>query len=161
MGLEVISGPQGSQVVDAGLFQLPPAFDTKLFAAEWVEEGQVQYKRHRQTLPQTGYSADGWEVWKAEPRDKPTIVTNGSNKKFVLMCRPRELQDKINALFGNVSKRAINREVKGETVAGESQQDPGILTEAELKRRTGGGTLADESVLKLNEVEEPTATATT
>ena len=161
MGLELIKGPLGNQVVDAGMFQLPPAFDTKIYAAEWVEEGQVQYKRQRQNLPQTGYSADGWEIWKLDPKDKATTVTNGSNKKFVLMCRPRLLQDKINALYGNVSKAQINREVLGETVAGGERQDPGILTEAMLKRKEGGGSLAEDSTLQLNQVEEPTATVAT
>lgn len=161
MGLEVIKGPHGSATVDAGLFQLPPAFDQTVHAAEWVEEGQVPYKRQRQNLPQTGMSADGWEVWKLEPKDKATIVTNGSGKKFVLMCRSRLIQDQINALYGNVSKKLINREVRGETVAGEAGQDPGILTEARLKRTEGGGSMAEDSTLQLNPVEEPSATQAT
>lgn len=153
MALEPISAP--SQQADAGMFNLPPAFDVRKHAAEWVLEDQVPFKQQRQVLQGTGMSADGWAVWKAESRDKPTVVIGSGNKRFVLMCRPREIQNQVNAAFGNVSKKAINREVKGESVAGEARQDPGILTEKQL---TGdGASLAAESIQPLNEVETVSA----
>src|SRR4051812_37101349 len=116
MALEVLQTPQGQS--DAGLFNLPPAFDSKTLAAEWVPEDQVQFKRQRQNLPQTGMTADGWEIWRSEESKKPTVVKAGGNKTFVLMCRPREIQAQVNALFGNVSKQLISREIRGETAAG-------------------------------------------
>jgi hypothetical protein len=160
MPIEMLSMPEAS--VDAGLFNLPPTFDSKKFAAEWVEESSIEMKKLRQPLPQVGATADGWEIWKGE-KGKPHTVKTGGNKTFVLMCRPRVIQDQVNALYGNVSKKFINREIKGETVAGASKQDPGILTEDRLRQNEGGASLADESTMPLNRVpiEEPSAATET
>jgi hypothetical protein len=137
MAIEVLKTPVGGGP-DAGLFNLPPEFDRKKYAAEWVESGQVEMKRQRQVLQQAGVTADGWEVWKANPEAEPTIVHASGNKKFVLMCRDINVQRQVNAIFGNVSKSILAREIKGETVAGEGLQDPGMLNEDRLRREIGG-----------------------
>jgi hypothetical protein len=139
MAIEILQQPLGAGA-DAGMFNLPPKFDQTKLAAEWVEEGQVQMKRQRQALPQTGMSADGWEIWKAAPGDGPTIVHTSGSRKFVLMCRDKAIQEQVNALYGNVSKKILEREIKGETVTGATGavQDPGILTEQRLKNVLGG-----------------------
>lgn len=142
MSLEAIATPNAG--TDAGIFNLPPGFDTKRYAAEWVESGQVDFKKQRQVLPQTGFTADGWELYKVEGAKNPFTVSGGNGKKYVLMVRPRVVQDQVNALFGNVSKDQINRERKGETVAGAAPQDPGILTEARLRSVAGEGALVGE-----------------
>jgi hypothetical protein len=149
MALELLKTPQGGS--DAGMFNLPPTFDTQRYAAEWVLEDQVAFKQQRQTLPQTGYSADGWQVWKAETKDKPTVVAGSGNKKFVLMCRPLGVQKQVNALYGNVSKQLISREVRGETAAGEAVTDSGILTNDRLKSAIPGENSGDGE-LTLNEI---------
>ena len=136
MAIEILKTPQGSP--DSGIFNLPPAFDTTKFAAEWVEEGMVEMKKQRQSLIGCNATADGWEVWKAKPKDSVTTVSTSRGKKFVLMCRDRKLQNDVNAMFGNVSKNAIRREIKGETVAGDIQQDPGMLTEQRLRGELRG-----------------------
>lgn len=150
MAIEAIKVPEGA--VNAGMFNLPPAFDTKKFAASWVDEGQVEQKQQRETLVGTQLSADGWKVWKKDAKDDATKV-HGSNKKiYILMCRPRKIQDQVNAIYGDVSKKAFNREVAGETAAGEALQDSGILTEQRLKRVVAGeASLAEDSQLPLNE----------
>src|SRR5438045_990764 len=137
MGIEILKSPVGGGP-DAGMFNLPPKFDQKKFAAEWVESSQVEMKRQRQVLQQAGVTADGWEVWKADPQDEPTVVHASGNKKFVLMCRDAEVQRQVNAIFGNVSKKILAREIKGETVAGENLQDSGILPEERLRKEIGG-----------------------
>jgi hypothetical protein len=143
MAIELLKTPQGSGLnagPDAGLFSLPPEFDTKKFAAEWVESGQVQMKQQRQTIQQAGVTADGWEIWRKNKDDKATEVHTSGSKKFILMCRSRIVQDQVNAIYGNVSKQVLAREIKGETVTGVGGQvqDPGILTEDRLKNVLGG-----------------------
>lgn len=146
MALELIKQPQGAP--DAGLFNLPPGFDTKKWAVEWVPEDQVVFKQQRQSIPDSGMSADGWVVYhpsvsdeeqSKKGRKEATKVVNGKSKTFVLMVRPRIIQDQVNALCGNISKSRIVREVKGETVAGNAQSDSGILTEQRLRETQEGG----------------------
>lgn len=159
MAIQLLEKAQGQS--DAGMFNLPPAFDTKRYAAEWVEEGSVEMKRQRQVLIQVGATADGWEVWKEGADRKPVKVKVSGGRSFTLMCRPRLIQDQVNALYGNVSKKFINREVTGETVAGNAPQDPGILTEERLKEaRSEGG--MDDSTIPLNKIDlEPSAAVET
>ena len=142
MALEPISAP--SQQSDAGIFNLPPGFDKNKHAAEWVESSQVEFKKQRQVLPQTRFTADGWEPYKVEGAKTAFTVTAGNGKKYVLMVRPRVLQDQVNALFGNVSKDQIRREQKGDTVAGAVPQDPGMLTEQRLRTVAGEGSVTGE-----------------
>jgi hypothetical protein len=137
MAIEVLKTPVGGGP-DAGMFNLPPEFDRTKYAAEWVESGQVEMKRQRQVLQQAGVTADGWEVWRATPESAPTVVHASGKKEFVLMCRDAEIQRQVNAIFGNVSKAILAREIKGETIAGEGLQDPGMLGEDRLKREIGG-----------------------
>lgn len=155
MALEPISGPTGQP--DAGIFNLPPGFDKDKFAAEWVEEGQVAFKRQRQNLPQTGMTADGWEPYKQPGVNKAFSIVSGNGKRYVLMVRPRVIQDQVNALFGNVSKKQIRREQTGETVAGAAPQDPGMLTEQRLRTVAGEGSMVgEEADLQLNKIGEET-----
>jgi len=169
MALEILKSPDGR--VDAGLFNLPPGFDTKRWAVEWVEEGQVAFKQQRQTIPGANMSADGWSVYKgSETEDKKSgkqiTVVNGAGKKFVLMVRPRQLQDDVNALCGNISKGFIRRETKGETVAGAQTQDPGMLPAPRLAavdgQQSSSGEFGDTTpnVLSSNR-EEPSAVQST
>lgn len=161
MAIEVLRSPVGmSGGPDAGMFSLPPAFDTKRYAAEWVESGSVAMKQQRQTILQAGLTADGWEVWKENPNSEPTVVNLSGNKKFVLMCRPKEIQNKVNAIYGNVSKSILAREIKGETVTVPTPQgsvdvgqDPGILPEEKLKKVLGGEFSGGGDV-QLNEIEK-------
>lgn len=161
LGMEVVKTPE--QQVHAGIFQLPPDFDRTKFAAEWVEQENVPVKQQRNLMPQVGVTVPGLTVWKGDDgKGKPHVVNAaGGKKKFVLMCRPLKVQKAMNALYGNVTKRMINREVRGETAAGEGIQDPGILTEQTL-RQVAGGSLAEESVQPLNSaVDEPSPAVST
>jgi hypothetical protein len=150
MAIEMLE--RENALVDSGLFNLPPNFDVKQYAAQWTEEGSVEMMKMRQPIIGAGATADGWEVWKPSGnKGGITKVTTSGRKVFVLMCRPRAIQDQVNAMYGNLSKRYINRELRGETVAGDIRQDPGMMTEAQLKAEGGGGSLSEESILPLNE----------
>jgi hypothetical protein len=158
MALEVLKNPSGS--VDAGMFNLPPDFDTTRYAAEWVLEQNVEFKKQRQVLPGTGMTADGWEVWKPEGRKNPYTVSGSGNKKFVLMCRPAEIQRQVNAVLGNVSKKLINRELRGETIAADAPADPGMLTDQRLSA-VAGHSQASDSEFQLNRVQTVSAATPT
>lgn len=148
LGIEFLSTPE--QQANAGIFQLPPNFPSKEFVGEWVPEDQVQFKQQRQLMPQVGAMVPGLTVWKGEDgKAKNTVVHGGGNKKFVLMLRPRKLQEAMNALYGNVSKEAYNREVSGKTVAG-AGQDAGMLSEQNLRQAGQGKVDVEESMLELN-----------
>src|SRR6266404_5440597 len=131
MSLQIEKMPQ--QVVNHGMFQLPVNFDQKKYAAHWIEEDQVEMVMQRQVMPQTRYTVDGLKVWKGPKGDQePTTRVTGAKKRFTLMYRTATLQRKMNAIYGNVSKETINREVKGESVAGQKVVDSGIVTEQQL-----------------------------
>jgi hypothetical protein len=155
MALELLKEPVGGigNGPDAGMFTLPPEFDQQLHAAEWVDEGQVEMKKQRQHLPQTGLTADGWELFKKA--GKPVCVSLSKGRKFYLMFRPRAVQDQVNAAYGNVSKELLRREVRGESLTspdGRQVQDPGMLTEDRLKSEIGGMSETSEGDTAPNKV---------
>lgn len=154
MGLEIINNP--GEMPDAGLFNLPPGFPTEKYAASWVDQTNVEFAKQRQSLPQTGYSADGWEIYReSDDGESVTVKTGGEKgKTYVLMVRPAALQRQINALYGNVSKKMISRETKGLTVGGAALQDPGMLTADRLQQVQGGGIAEEEGDVQLNPIEE-------
>lgn len=153
MGIEILKQPGFAP--DAGIFNLPPNFDIKKWAAEWVGEGMVPFKMQRQSLPGANATADGWVPYKdeTEGKNKGKFVktTNGAGKVFVLMVRPKQLQQDINALLGNVSKKHITRELRGETVGGELAQDPGMLPESRLREAQSESPAVNEEI-PLNEI---------
>jgi hypothetical protein len=68
------------------------------------------------------------------------------------MCRDAEVQKQVNAIYGNVSKKILAREIKGETVNGANPQDEGILTEQRLQREIGGDMRSGGGDIKPNPV---------
>lgn len=159
MGLELLKEPIGATGggPDAGMFTLPPEFDQQLNVAEWVEEGMVEMKKQRQHLPQTGLTADGWELFKKA--GKSVFVSLSKGLKFYLMFRPRKIQEQVNAAYGNVSKELLRREIRGETLTvptlnGLAQvQDPGMITEARLKSEVGGMSETSEGDTAPNKIK--------
>ena len=160
MGLQQLKGPAGAP--DAGIFNLPPGFDSQKHAAEWVEEGKVPFKQQRQSIPGANVSADGWSVYKGE-KNKLVTTTNGAGKRFVLMVRPKQLQNDVNALCGNIGKEYLKREIRGETVAGAPLQDPGMLPESRLKEAQMEPTPNNDDIPlnKLSGFDEPSAEIST
>lgn len=138
-GITTIAGP--SRGPNAGYFNLPPEFDQKKFVSQWSKKGsEVEQAQQVQPIMGTNYGADGWTVWKYPQgheqagRLKEVVLKSGT---YVLMFRPRPLQEAVNAICGNVSKRHLLSEQRGETLAGKPIPDPGILTDEQIKRGTG------------------------
>ncbi len=147
MGIEILKTPQAIQTV--GPFSLPPEFDQAKFSASWVEETQVSMMKQRQTMPQCAATTDGLETF-IKGDGTPHYVTTGNGKKYYLMFRAKVITDKMNAMYGNVSKSLMNSEVRGDTVKG-SAPDPSILTEKHLGKHGGSNPTPE---IPLNEVEE-------
>lgn len=57
-------------------------------------------------------------------------------KKFILMFRPRALQEAITKIYADTSRQLVSQEVRGETARANENNDPGILTNADLKKFT-------------------------
>jgi hypothetical protein len=126
---------------NAGVFALPKEFDTKLYAAEWAKKGaDVDAKRGPQPIVGTNFGAVGWKPWlypedsKLKGRPCEVAVKNGT---YVLLCRPRGVQNDVNAIYGNVSKQHLIREQQGESIAGQPVRDPGMLSDARIRETTG------------------------
>lgn len=160
MGLQFTEMPQTEP--DAGLFNLPVEFDRAKFAASWVKKGpDVQREAQRQpVLGAPGITADGWQVWKDSKGKMATVATSKSGE-FILMFRPREVQDQVNALYGNVSKGRMLREklqasaVRKETQAGSQ----GMLTSEQLREARMADSEADgDDGIKMNSVDIERAT---
>lgn len=157
MGLEKVKNPGSTP--DMGIFNLPPDFPATDYASEWVEDSQVIFKQQRQSIPGSNMSADGWAVYKQNGKSVKTV--SGKGKTYILMFRPRQLQADVNALCGNVSKKRIQREVKGETMAGESVVDSGMLPESRLKGSGEGGSFdsTEGGDTQMNEISSETPSA--
>ena len=154
-GISINQNPGESP--DAGIFNLPIGFDDKKWAAQWVEDSNVEFQQQRQPLIGTRYTADGWEIYRPDGEDSEPVrvKTGGKNgKTYVLMVRPKALQKQVNAIYGNVSKDRISRETKGETVAGGPLQDPGMLTEQRLQEVQGGGLASESGDVTPNRIHE-------
>ncbi len=132
MGIQMLSTPTSD--VDAGIFNLPPSLDTKKFAVQWKLKGlEVDKAMQRQSLLGTRLSADGWEVYKVEGKPVMRAATKG---EYVLMFRPREVQDAVNAVYGNVGLERMTDHLRGATTGGVPLES-GILTAAEVAKVTG------------------------
>lgn len=122
-----------------GSFRLPDVFDTKTLASAFYKKGQeAESRRARKLLEGTEYSADGWEYWKYPDNfhDKELAGKHHEVAQvdgvYVLMCRDLEVQKAVNFIFGQHSQDRMNAEVHGETAAGSTPQDGGILTSDRL-----------------------------
>ena len=132
MGIELLEGPDRTAQGSAGKFDLPLGFDTKKWAAQWVNSKEVEANRGRERLLGIRATADGWTVYKDEKTGKVCKV-NVKEGEFTLMVRPREVQDAVNILYGNLGKTNALAEQEGDLVAGKGPQDPGMLPEKTLR----------------------------
>lgn len=136
----------------SGRLQLPEDFDQNKFASKWaLGDANLQRAKEVENIP-GGFQVPGWTVWK-DGQGKVCEKVLGSGK-VVLMCRPKRMQHARNILYGRHSRQRINLELGGKSVAGESAQDPGMMTNAELAQ------LEREPVTRFSEPnpEAPSAT---
>lgn len=117
-GITPLTGPRGA---NAGLFSLPPNFDRRIYAAQWAEVGpEAEFKQQPQILQGMDLQAVGWSIWKDPDSKKERKVTTrgakGAGAQYVLMCRPRSVQQEVNALYGDKSKASVYRARSGESL---------------------------------------------
>jgi hypothetical protein len=149
MAIEMVKQPQG--FVDAGLFNLPPCFKPARWAAKWVREGAgVLHAEQRESLAGFPATADGWVVYKREG-GKICKVATQKDGNYILMYRPREVQDGVNAIYGNMGKQRMLAEKQGETVGGISKQE-GMLGESDLAQVEPHNLADDAGTVTLNQV---------
>lgn len=131
-GISIVTAPASEP--NAGVFNLPKDFDRNTHASLWAKQGaEVEARQQREYLEGSNFSAEGWEVWK-DKKDKICTVATRKGDVYVLMFRKRVVQDNVNAIYGDVSKRRIIAEHAGETVGGQALQDTGLLTNQTLNR---------------------------
>jgi len=121
---------------NAGQFALPANFDKNRFASKFVKIGnEVRAAEARQSLVGTGYTADGWAVWKNDAGEYHSVtVADGT---YVLMFRPIDIQQGVDKVFGDLSRKRMLSEKRGETIDGKPVKDTGMLTEDRLTRILG------------------------
>lgn len=119
---------------NAGIFNLPTDFNRRDHAALWAKQGaETEARTQREHLEGTNFSADGWAVWK-DKKDKICTVATRKGDVYVLMFRKRTIQDNVNAIYGDVSKRRVIAEHAGETVGGQALRDSGMISDEQLSR---------------------------
>lgn len=157
-GITPITGPRDNNRI-RGRLTLPKTFDEKKFVGCWALHGTgVQRRREAQIISSERCAADGWQVYK----DGGKLVQRVMGKdKYVLMFRPRMLQEAVTKMHANLSRRRINQEAKGETVLGEPRQDHGILTNDVLRRSQLGTEGMDVLELPEHQVTIPNEAART
>lgn len=66
------------------------------------------------------------------PIRRPYVRVVGK-KKFILLMRPRALQEAVNRIHADTSRHLVNQEIKGETAVANEGNDPGIITNRDLR----------------------------
>lgn len=152
-GLSALSAGVAQNPLAGSKFALPPGFDATRFASMWAEEGANVIEMQQPTiLASAGVQAAGWQVYKQlkvvhnakklddmppEDRPKPAmerVVRVVGKTTFVLMFRPKALQQAVNIIHANESRAMVSREVEGETNTANESGDRGILTSADMAR---------------------------
>lgn len=159
-GLTALEAGHTQNTLAGSKFALPPGFDSKKWASKWVEQGPNVIEAQQSTVLQSaGVVAEGWQIYKelktpkvvetpivegeelpladAKKTPRPALVpvTRAVGKAiFVLMCRPKQLQQVVNIIHANESREMVQREVGGHTNASNPANDEGILTAADMKR---------------------------
>lgn len=131
MGLQFLEQPHTEP--DAGLFNLPVGFDREKFVSKWVLKGHaVAQAQQREHLIGSGnITADGWAVFKTE---KGAIHSTHTQKgEYVLMFRAREIQEQVNAVYGNVGKKRMMTEKKLAVTSTQESRATGMLSDEQLR----------------------------
>lgn len=144
-GLTESTGPRNLNMI-RGKLTLPADFPEGKYACKWTKKGpNVERDKQREQVIGTNITSDGWTVWLDSKTKKPCERTI-SDGTYILMVRPKQLQVAIQKILGNVSRDRMEREQRGETVAGAPKVDRGIFNHEELKRIPGLGAEGDEEL---------------
>jgi hypothetical protein len=147
-GLTELTDAHRAQVMNGGRFALPPNFPANM-ASRWEEEGPAIIEAGQEEVLQfAGCKAQGWIPFKVldvtkipeqkvGETPKPILVPYKrviGKKVYVLLMRPKELQIAVNKIYANQSSSLVGREINGESVLANAQEDAGILGEAAIRR---------------------------
>lgn len=140
--------------VNKGHLAPPPQFDDVKFVGKWVKQGPAVVQAGQPQFLEGNFKVAGWQVWKHQ--GKP-CVRGLSSGLFILMYRPKELQNAVSAICGNISRAKIMREQNGESVAGDQNSDRGILTPDRLALlESPGQPLEPEQIYAFNKIPKLT-----
>lgn len=142
------SGSVRDGMNQGGSFKLPANFDQGGLAAGFYLESEVPSMQADQTLHGTKFSAPGWAVWKEpdfllgtktpnpDKGKKKTVTTRDKVPEvYVLMCRPMDVQQQVNEVYGMLSRERMDNEIA--TSAAFTSQDTGMLSDERLKSEIG------------------------
>jgi hypothetical protein len=155
-GISEYTSPAGK--VNKGALELPKDFETTRYAAKWAKQGAgVSRAMEPEIVASEGKQIIPWSVWKnAAGQICRRALASGV---FILMVRPKNIQQAANKLYGNVSRRRMVTEGEGQTIGGERNNDSGMLNNARLSREGENQTF--EGQIPLNEITiEDTTVAT-
>lgn len=96
-------------------------------------EDQVEFDRLKEIKNRSQDEEKAYNKLNGKRKKVPYTRVVGKHK-FVLMYRPIELQKAINQCYAAESRARVNLELKGETNAANDSGDPGVLSNADLKR---------------------------
>lgn len=148
-GITEYTAPSGSVV--KGALELPKEFDSRRFVAKWAVQGSgVERAKEPEIIASEGKQIIGWQVW-LDSRKQP-VRRNLSGKVFYLMFRPKNIQQAVNKLYGNVSRKRMVTEGEGQTIAGERNTDTGMLNNKRLSREGENQTF--EGQVPINEITQ-------
>lgn len=152
-GIAAIEGPRNLNRT-RGKLSLPTNFPEGKFAIRWAKQGHgVATSREREQITGTNFVVDGWEVW-YDAQKKPCIraLKDGA---YVLMVRPKVVQQNVAKICGNLSRERLKNEARGRTVAGAAIEDSGMLTDPILdrvERKTGDDSNDELESVSLNKL---------
>lgn len=158
-GISVIEGPRDLNRI-RGRLPLPPGFPENRFAVKWAKQGPgVAMARETEQISGTNYKVNGWEVW-YDAQKKPCIrpLSDGA---YVLMVRPKVVQQNVAKICGNLSRERMMNEARGRTVAGQAIEDSGMLPDPVLEtvfkdRKTGEESNDELESISVNELTKAT-----
>lgn len=156
-GISQIEGPRDLNRT-RGKLALPTGFPVGKFAVKWAKQGYgVAMAKESEQISGTNFRVDGWEVW-YDSGQKPCIRTL-SDGPYVLMVRPKVVQQNVSKICGNLSRERLKNEARGRTVAGAAIEDDGMLTDPILdrvERKTGDDSNDELESISLNKLSTTT-----
>lgn len=124
-----ISGNRGNKLA------LPIGFDFTRYASRWAIDGpEVSEAQQPEILQYINGQAQGWAVWKGTTGKSDPYTRVLGKYKFVLMFRPKALQDAVMQAYAAESRARVNLELLGKTNNANVEGDPGILSGDDLRR---------------------------
>ena len=156
LGISTYESPAGH--VNKGALELPKDFDSARHAAKWVKNGAgVQRAQEPEIIASEGVQVVPWAVWQSKTKQIcKRILASGV---FILMFRPKNIQQAANKIYGNVSRKRMVTEGEGHTIGGERNSDTGMLNNSRLSRE--GENRVFEGQIQINKITQEDTTIST